>query len=197
MPDARETARLVEEAHRRHWATVLAATVRLTRDIDLAEDCTQDAYVQALRTWPDDVPDNPPGWLTTVARRKGAGWDAARPDTAAQAAAADRRGRAGRERRGAADPLRLTFTCCHPALSRDAQLALTLRLMCGLTTAEIGHVLLTKESAIAARITRAKHKIARAGVPFRLPRDDELPARLDTVLTVVHLAYTAGHTAVG
>ncbi len=197
MPDARETARLVEEAHRRHWATVLAATVRLTRDIDLAEDCTQDAYVQALRTWPDNVPDNPPGWLTTVARRKAL--DRMRRDQTLLRKlplliVEDGQGASDE---APADPLRLTFTCCHPALSRDAQLALTLRLMCGLTTAEIGHVLLTKESAIAARITRAKHKIARAGVPFRLPRDDELPARLDTVLTVVHLAYTAGHTAVG
>jgi RNA polymerase sigma-70 factor (ECF subfamily) len=91
----------------------------------------------------------------------------------------------------------LVFTCCHPALGRDAQLSLTLRLMCGLTTAEIGKVLLTKEATIAARVTRAKQKIAAAGVPFRLPTDDQLPERLDTVLTVVHLAYTAGHTATG
>jgi RNA polymerase sigma-70 factor (ECF subfamily) len=98
---------------------------------------------------------------------------------------------------GPSDPLRLVFTCCHPALGRDAQLALTLRLMCGLTTAEIGRVVLAKETAVAARITRAKQKIAAAGVPFRLPTDEALPARLDTVLTVVHLAYTAGHSASG
>jgi RNA polymerase sigma-70 factor (ECF subfamily) len=198
VPDAREVARLVDEAHRRHWSTVLAATVRLTRDLDLAEDCVQDAFVRALRTWPDEAPDNPAGWLTTVARRL----------------ALDRLRREATLRRKlpllvvedttpsgatspAADPLRLVFTCCHPALARDAQLSLTLRLMCGLTTAEIGRVLLTREATIAARITRAKRKIAAARVPFRLPSDSELPARLDTVLTVVHLAYTAGHTASG
>ena len=197
MRDAREVARLVDEAHRRHWATVLAATVRLTRDIDMAEDCVQDAFVQALRSWPDDVPSNVPGWLTTVSKR----------------AALDRRRREETLRRKLplllveeepdsehsepADLLRLVFTCCHPSLSRDAQLSLTLRLMCGLTTAEIGRVLLTKETAIAARITRAKQKIATAKVPFRLPTDEQLPSRLDTVLTVVHLAYTAGHTATG
>jgi RNA polymerase sigma-70 factor (ECF subfamily) len=197
MRDAREVARLVDEAHRRHWATVLAATVRLTRDIDMAEDCVQDAFVQALRSWPDDVPSNVPGWLTTVSKR----------------AALDRRRREETLRRKLplllveeepdsehsepADLLRLVFTCCHPSLSRDAQLSLTLRLMCGLTTAEIGRVLLTTETAIAARITRAKQKIATAKVPFRLPTDEQLPSRLDTVLTVVHLAYTAGHTATG
>jgi RNA polymerase sigma-70 factor, ECF subfamily len=202
MTDVRSVTRLVEEAHRNHWATVLAGTVRLTRDIDLAEDCAQDAFVQALRTWPNGVPDNPAGWLTTVARR----------------VALDRLRREATLRRKlplllveagpmaeqhtddetlAADPLRLVFTCCHPALARDAQLALTLRLMCGLTTSEIGRVLLVKETAVAARITRAKQKIAVAGVPFRLPSDYQLASRLDTVLTVVHLAYTAGHTATG
>jgi RNA polymerase sigma-70 factor (ECF subfamily) len=198
VPDAREVARLVDEVHRRHWSTVLAATVRLTRDLDLAEDCVQDAFVRALRVWPEEAPGNPAGWVTTVARRL----------------ALDRLRREATLRRklplllvedaapydddtSPADPLRLVFTCCHPALARDAQLALTLRLMCGLSTAEIGRVLLTKEATVAARITRAKQKIAAAHVPFRLPTDEELPARLDTVLTVVHLAYTAGHTATG
>jgi RNA polymerase sigma-70 factor (ECF subfamily) len=199
--DARDVARRVEEAHRSHWATVLAATVRLTRDIDLAEDCAQDAFVQALRSWPDGIPDNPVGWLTTVAKRQAL--DRLRreqtlrrklPLLLVEASGTDEE---DEDATVPADPLRLVFTCCHPALSREAQLALTLRLMCGLTTAEIGKVLLTKETAIAARITRAKRKIAAAGVPFRIPSDDQLPARLDTVLTVVHLAYTAGHTASG
>lgn len=195
MLDARSVTRLVDEAHRRHWSAVVAATTRVTRDLDLAEDCAQDAYVRALRSWPDGAPDNPAAWLTTVARR----------------VALDRLRREGALRRklplllveavatedepSPSDPVRLVFTCCHPALSRDAQLPLTLRLMCGMTTAEIARVLLVKEAAVAARITRAKQKIATAGVPFRLPSDAELPVRLDTVLTVVHLAYTAGHTA--
>lgn len=197
VPDAREVARLVDEAHRRSWPTVLAATVRLTRDLDLAEDCVQDAFVQALRTWPDGPPANPAGWLTTVARRLAL-------DRLRREATLRRKlpllvieESATEDQPVPADPLRLVFTCCHPALARDAQLALTLRLMCGLTTAEIGRVLLTKEATIAARITRAKHKIAAARVPFRLPADDELAGRLDTVLTVIHVAYTAGHTASG
>jgi len=197
MLDARTIAGLVDEAHRRHWATVVAATARVTRDLDLAEDCAQDAYVQALRSWPDGVPESTVAWLTTVARRTAL--DRLRREAAlrrklpllqVEPVQAD-------EEPSASDPLRLVFTCCHPALSREAQLPLTLRLMCGLTTAEIARVLLIKETAVAARITRAKQKIAAAGVPFRLPDDTELPARLDTVLTVVHLAYTAGHTASG
>jgi RNA polymerase sigma-70 factor (ECF subfamily) len=198
VPDARDVARAVEEAHRSHWATVLAATVRLTRDLDLAEDCTQDAFVRALQTWSAGIPDSTGGWLATVARRlaldrirREATLRRKLPLLAVEAAPA-----AGPDP-APADPLRLVFTCCHPALGRDAQLALTLRLMCGLTTAEIGRVLLAKETAIAARITRAKQKIAAAGVPFRIPPDDALPGRLDTVLTVVHLAYTAGHSASG
>ncbi len=198
QPDARGVASLVEQAHRRHWSTVLAATVRLTRDLDLAEDCAQDAYVQALRVWPDGVPDNPAGWLTTVARRvalDGLRREATLRRKLPMLLVETDVGNDDEPPPG--DPLRLVFTCCHPALSRDAQLPLTLRLMCGLSTAEIAKVLLAKESAVEARITRAKQKIAAAGVPFRLPSDEEIPARLDTVLTVVHLAYTAGHTASG
>ena len=191
---AREVARLVEQAHRRHWSAVLASTVRLTRDLDLAEDCAQEAYVSALRTWPDGAPDNPAAWLTRVSRN----------------AALDRLRREETLRRklplllvdeGPAvqptDPLRLIFTCCHPALAPEAQVALTLRLMCGLSTTEVAAGLLVKEATAAARITRAKQKIAAAGIPFRIPSDNELPARLDTVLTVLHLVFTAGHTAAG
>ncbi|HET6985014.1 MAG TPA: sigma-70 family RNA polymerase sigma factor [Kribbella sp.] len=192
-----EVARVVDRAHRESWSTVLASVVRLTRDLDLAEDCTQDAFVQALRTWPDGIPANPGGWLTTVARRL----------------ALDRFRRETNLRRKLpllvedpvapgdveqpTDPLRLVFTCCHPALARDSQVALTLRLICGLTTREVAAVLLISESTAAARITRAKKKIAAAGIPYRIPADHELPTRLDVVLTVVHLVYTAGHVAAG
>ncbi len=196
MPDARTVAGLVEEAHRQHWAAVLAATVRLTRDLDLAEDCTQDAYVQALHTWADVVPDNPPAWLTTVARR--VALDRLRRETTLRRklpllAVEDD----GADADPPTDPLRLIFTCCHPALSSEAQVALTLRLMCGLSTHEVAAALLLRPATAAARITRAKQKIAAAGIPFRVPDDRDLPARLDSVLTVVHLLYTAGHTAVG
>ncbi|MEU4195757.1 sigma-70 family RNA polymerase sigma factor [Kribbella sp. NPDC026611] len=189
-----EVARVVEGAHRECWSTVLASVVRLTRDLDLAEDCTQDAFVRALRTWPDGIPDNPGGWLTTVARRL----------------ALDRLRRETTLRRKLpllveepvedeqpTDPLRLVFTCCHPALARDSQVALTLRLICGLTTREVAAVLLIGEATAAARITRAKKKIAAAGIPYRIPADHELAGRVDVVLTVVHLVYTAGHVAAG
>ena len=197
MPDARTVAAAVETAHHDHWSAVLAATVRLTRDLDLAEDCAQDAFVRALRTWPDGTPDNPVGWLTTVARR--VALDRLRREETLRGKlplllVEDVAERVGTTQ---SDPLRLVFTCCHPALSRDAQLPLTLRLMLGLTVPEIAGVLLVKEATVAARITRAKQKIATAGVPFRLPADAELPDRLDTVLTVVHLAYTAGHASGG
>jgi RNA polymerase sigma factor (sigma-70 family) len=194
---AREVARVVDEAHRRCWSTVLASTVRLTRDLDLAEDCTQDAFVQALRTWPDGVPANPAGWLTTVARRLAL--DRLRRETTL------RRKLplliedpvAPGESEQPTDPLRLVFTCCHPALARDSQVALTLRLICGLTTREVAAGLLISEATAAARITRAKKKIAAAGIPYRIPVDEELAERLDVVLTVVQLVYTAGHVAAG
>ncbi|ADB33974.1 putative RNA polymerase, sigma-24 subunit, ECF subfamily [Kribbella flavida DSM 17836] len=194
---AREVAELVGRAHRECWSVVLASTVRLTRDLDLAEDCAQEAFVRALRTWPDGIPDNPAGWLTTVARRLAL--DGLRRETTLrrklpllieEPAGAD-------DEDQPTDPLRLVFTCCHPALARDSQVALTLRLICGLTTREVAAGLLISEPTAAARITRAKKKIATAGIPYRIPADDELAARLDVVLTVVQLVYTAGHVAAG
>jgi RNA polymerase sigma-70 factor (ECF subfamily) len=214
VPDARLVASVVEEAHRQHWSAVLAATVRLTRDLDLAEDCAQDAFLKALSAWPQGIPDNPAAWLTTVARR--VALDRLRRETtlrrklpmlAVEAIEAVEAVEATDQPDGAvsgdpdfdqpADLLRLVFTCCHPALAPDSRIALTLRLMCGLTTAEVAGCLLIKEATAAARITRAKKKIAAAKIPFRIPSADELPPRLDAVLTVVHLVYTAGHTASG
>jgi RNA polymerase sigma-70 factor (ECF subfamily) len=179
---------------------VLAATVRVTRDLDAAEDAVQDAYVSALSAWKrGGVPDRPGAWLTTAARR-----------TALNALA---RGKtlAGKlplllepepaepafddEDTIPDDRLRLVFTCCHPALAREAQVALTLRLVCGVSTAEIAHAFLVSEPTMAARVTRAKKKIAAAGIPYVVPGPEELPARLDAVLTVVHLLSTTGHTA--
>jgi len=190
----------VADAHRREWAYVLAATVRVTRDLDTAEEAVQDAYVRALETWArDGVPGSPGAWLTTVARRLalnllrrgrtleaklplllGQAEDETEPD-AADAIPDDR--------------LRLVFTCCHPALAREAQVALTLRLVCGVATADVAHAFLVSESTMAARITRAKKKIAAARIPYAVPTADELPARVDAALTVIHLLYTTGHTA--
>ncbi|MGW5189855.1 RNA polymerase sigma factor [Kribbella sp. NPDC004138] len=194
VTEAVEVTRVVDRVHRESWSTVLASVVRLTRDLDLAEDCTQDAFVRALRTWPDGIPDNPAGWLTTVARRLAL--DRLRRETNLR-----RKLPLLVEEPGDAeqptDPLRLVFTCCHPALARESQVALTLRLICGLTTREVAAVLLIAEATAAARITRAKKKIAAAGIPYRIPADHELPARMDVVLTVVHLVYTAGYVATG
>ncbi|MFB9410015.1 RNA polymerase sigma factor [Dactylosporangium matsuzakiense] len=178
---------------------MLAATVRVARDLDLAEECVQDAYVAAMDAWlRQGVPDNPGAWLTTAAQRKAL--NAQRraatlrsklpllvmPDTAEVSEEPD----------GFPDDrLRLIFTCCHPALAREAQLALTLRLVCGLTTGEIAHAFLVSEPTMAARVTRAKKKIAAARIPYREPEPSELPERLDAVLTVVHLLFTTGHAA--
>lgn len=174
---------------------MLAATVRVTGDLDLAEECVQDAYVIALDAWlHDGVPDNPGAWLTTTARRRAL--DGRRrertlrtklpllvePEESTVEDITD-------------DRLRLLFTCCHPALTREAQVALTLRLVCGLTTAEIAHAFLISEATMAARLTRAKKRIAAARIAYRAPAPEELPDRLDAVLTVVHLLYTTGHTA--
>ncbi len=191
----------VAEAHRREWAFVLAAAVRVTGDLGLAEECVQDAYAQALTTWrAGGVPANPGAWLTTVARRRGI--DLHRRAATAQRAlpllmeeqvepAPDEHDRS----EVPDDRLRLVFTCCHPALPVEAQVALTLRLLCGLTTGEVARAFLVSVSTMAARLTRAKKKITGARIPYRVPGADELPGRVEAVLTVVHLLFTTGHAA--
>ena len=202
-PDGVKAA--LADAHRHEWGLVLGATLRVARDLELAEECVQEAYAAALASWPrDGVPTNPGAWLTSIARRR--------------AVDAIRRERAWRARLpllvepDAMDDLplepmttdaevipderlRLIFLCCHPALAQDAQLALTLRLVCGLPTADIASALLVSESTMAARITRAKKKISSARIPFRMPDAAELPERLQAVLAVIHLLFTTGHTA--
>jgi RNA polymerase sigma-70 factor (ECF subfamily) len=179
---------------------VLAATVRVTRDLDAAEELVQDAYEQALRTWArDGVPDRRGAWLTTVARRLALNAmrhrrtfetklplllepdEAEMPEPDTDAIPDDR--------------LRLIFTCCHPALAQEAQIALTLRLVCGVATPDIAHALLVTDATMAARLTRAKKKIAVARIRYAVPSADELPERVDTVLSVIHLLYATGHTA--
>jgi RNA polymerase sigma factor (sigma-70 family) len=180
---------------------VLAATVRVTGDIDLAEECVQDAYARALANWSTSgIPAKPGAWLTTVARRRAI--DVSRRNTThgrVLPLLIERVGDAEPEERDAPeivdDRLRLIFTCCHPAIGPEAQVALTLRLLCGLTTAEVARAFLVGEATMAARITRAKKKIAMARIPYRVPPVEELPPRIDAVLTVVHLLYSTGHTA--
>ncbi|WP_327109250.1 RNA polymerase sigma factor [Nonomuraea glycinis] len=185
----------VAEAHRHEWARLLAVTVRVTRDLDLAEECVQDAYAAALASWTrDGVPARPGAWLTTAARHNAL--DALRrartlrsklhllvePDVAAEPGPHD-------------DRLRLVFLCCHPALAIEAQVALTLRLVCGVSVPDIARAFLVSEPTMAARITRAKKKIMAARIPFRMPAPAELPDRLDAALTAIHLLFTTGHTA--
>ena len=180
----------LEQVFRDAWAAVVASTARLTRDLDLAEDCAQEAVERALRTWPQGMPDNPAGWLTTTAHR--VALDRLRREATLQRKLPLLVEPPG-DRDEPVDALRLVFTCCHPALDRESQVALTLRLLCGMDVTAIAAVLLTGEAGVARRITRAKQKIAAARIPFRVPPDDELAARLDAVLTVVHLVHTAGH----
>ncbi|WP_369015818.1 RNA polymerase sigma factor [Actinocrinis puniceicyclus] len=183
---------------------MLAATARVAGDLDLAEECVQDAYLAALDAWTrQGVPSSPGAWLTTTARRRAL--DVCRrrrtlrdklpllvePEPALEGVDA------GDGPDCAAVPddrLRLIFTCCHPALAGEAQIALTLRLVCGLTTRQIAHAFLVSEATMAARVTRAKKKIAAARIPYRAPDADELPDRLGRVLSVIHLAYTTAHT---
>jgi len=193
-------AAAVADAHRREWGFVLAATVRVTRDLDLAEECVQDAYAKALTSWTESgIPSRPAAWLTTTARNRALDLfrrdalfrrampelvmdDVAPPDEPDEGEIAD-------------DRLRLICTCCHPALGREAQVALTLRLLCGLSTAEVARAFLVSEPTMAARLTRAKKKIAAARIPYRVPSAAELPERIVAVAEVVHLLFTTGHTA--
>lgn len=200
----------VADAHRREWARVLASTVRVTRDLDLAEECVQDAYVDALDVWGrEGLPDRPGAWLTTAARHNAL--DALRrsrtlqtklpllvePD--AQSEVDDVLAAVDDQKDGEMtvhdDRLRLIFLCCHPALAVEAQVALTLRLVCGVSTPDVAKAFLVSESTMAARITRAKKKIIAATIPFRMPSATELPSRLDAALGVIYLLFTTGHTA--
>jgi RNA polymerase sigma-70 factor (ECF subfamily) len=188
----------VARAHRRDWAQVFATTAQRTRDLDLAEECAQDAFEQALRTWPKTgIPDRPGAWLTTTARNRAT--DVMRRESAFLRAmpllVGEETVPGPEDGLLHDDRLRLVFTCCHPAMSRDAQIALTLRLVCGLSTTEVARAFLVQEATMAARITRAKRKISTSRIPYRVPPPDQLAERVSVVLEVIHLIFTTGHAA--
>jgi RNA polymerase sigma-70 factor, ECF subfamily len=189
----------LDTAQREQWARLLALLIREYASVDVAEDCLQEAYAAAAKHWPHGVPDNPAGWLLTTARRKATDWlrreatlarklpllvvdeVAEAPDLDIDAIADER--------------LRLICMCCHPALSHEASVALTLRLVAGLQTREIARLFLVSETTMAARLTRAKRKIAASAIPFRVPERAELPARLARVCSVTYLLFTEGYAA--
>ena len=195
------TDEAITRAHQEEWARLVATLTRRFGDLDLAEDAAAEAFKTAVERWPvDGVPPNPGAWLSVTARRK----------------AIDRIRREGRrddlqreahmrhdldrpDPPGAVDDdrLRLIFTCCHPALSPEARVALTLRLVGGLTVPEIAHAFLVQETTMAQRITRAKGKIRAAGIPYRVPSAADLPARLSGVLAVLFLVFNEGYLASG
>ena len=176
---------------RQHAGQLAAALMRVTGDFATAEDLVQDAVLAALQHWPaEGIPDRPDAWLFTVARRRALDGFRRADNYRAKLAQLQWPVQPAEDER-----LRLIFTCCHPALPRTAQIALTLRVVCGLTTGQIARAFLVHETAIARRITRAKRKITDAGIPYRVPGDDELAARLTEVLTVIYLLFNEGYLA--
>jgi RNA polymerase sigma-70 factor (ECF subfamily) len=189
----------LDSVFRREWGPAVAALARWSGDLSVAEDAVQEAFAQALRTWPrDGVPDNAGGWIVTVARNRALDRlrrESVRPGKELAAVVNDIRART--ERTGPHpvrdDELRMMFTCAHPALDRTSQLALTLRLISGLTVAEIARALLQSEAAIEQRITRAKNKIRHANIPLRVPSAELLPERTPHVLACIYSMFTEGY----
>lgn len=208
---------MIEDVYRDEWARLVASLARRFGDLDIAEEAAGEAFLAAVEHWRDGPPPNPGGWLMTTATRRALDRirresrreqkyaaalvlgtahtvDDAVPDTSATGGGPDA---ASAEDAIGDDRLRLIFTCCHPALAPEAQVALTLRLVAGLTVAEIARGLLKSEAAVGQRITRAKAKIASARIPYELPAEKDLPERLTTALSVLYLVFNEGYLPAG
>jgi len=201
-PSAIEASAVVDGIYRAESRRVLATLIRLLGDFDIAEEALHDAFRAALEQWPrEGVPANPRAWLVSTGRfkaidaiRRNARFDAL-DDVIEQVEAIPDESSSRGDEELEDDRLRLIFTCCHPALAPDAQVALTLREVCGLTTEEIAHAFLTPAPTLAQRIVRAKAKIRDAGIPYQVPSGDELSNRLDSVLRVIYLVFNEGYAA--